>query len=164
MSWKRFEFFERRGRIVGEDVRGETAGSLIGFEKFGMVAGDGFFVSAHDAVVAARERAGPGFVRAEFFVVIEHLAGQRKQSELRFAARKACFLEDLCARFFKSKEQAGGEGAGGVVGNFVSACDGDRHSTKGTRDGSRNARGGGVAFDTEDLALKGRDAEPVKGL
>ena len=100
MPWKRFESFECRDWIVGEHVRRQAAGCLIGFKKFGMAAGDGFFVGAHDAVVAPGERAGPGLVRAESFVVIEHLAGQGEQCELRLATREACFLEDLGARFF----------------------------------------------------------------
>jgi len=74
MAWKRFKTSEDGCRIGGENVAGKAADGDVGFQKFGMVVSDGFFVRRHDAVIAAGERAGPGLVRAELFVVFENLA------------------------------------------------------------------------------------------
>jgi hypothetical protein len=88
MPWKLFEMAENSGGIGGEDVAGKVADGLIGFQKFGVVVSDGFFVRGDDSVIAAGKRAGPGLVRAQFFVMLEDLARQGKQSVERFALRE----------------------------------------------------------------------------
>src|SRR5258708_33942955 len=80
-----------------------------------MVLGDGFFVGGYDAVIAARQRAGPGFVRAKLFVVLKNLTRQREQGMQRFALRQAGSPEHSYPRFFQSKNQPGSEGPRCVV-------------------------------------------------
>src|SRR5258707_14746567 len=104
MARKSFETSEDIRGIGGENVAGKTADGLIGFQKFGMGTSDGFFIRGYDAVIAAGERAGPGLVGAELFVVVEDLARQREQGVKRFALRQARGSEDLYARFFESED------------------------------------------------------------
>src|SRR5579864_4408026 len=80
MAGKLFEMAEDGGGIGGENVAGEAADGDVGFQKFGMVLGDGFFVGGYDAIIAAGERAGPGFVGAKLFVVLENLPRQGERS------------------------------------------------------------------------------------
>jgi hypothetical protein len=74
VSRKLLELAENSGGICGEDVAGKTADSDVRFQKFGVVVCDGIFVRCHDAVISAGERAGPGFVGSESFVVFKDLA------------------------------------------------------------------------------------------
>jgi len=89
MARKLFEMAKGGSGIGGQDVAGETADGDVGFQKFGMVVRDGFFVRGYDAEIAARKRAGPGFVGTKLFVVLQDLAGQREQGVECFALGKA---------------------------------------------------------------------------
>lgn len=164
MARKSFETAEDIRGIGGENVAGKAADGLIGFQKFGMRTSDGFFVRGNDAVIATGERAGPGFVGAELFVVVENLARQREQGPEGFALGKAGGFEHLYARFFESKHQAGGKSTGCVVERFFFGGDVDGYTAEGTRDGASNADGGYVAFDCKDFSFERWDADTVEGL
>src|SRR5260221_9965330 len=129
-----------------------------------MVLGDGFFVGGHDAVIAARQRAGPGFVRTKFFVVLKNLTRQREQGMQRFALRQAGSPEHSYPRFFQSKNQPGSERPRRVVERFFLGGNVYGDSAERSRDGTRDADGGGVTFDGEDFAFKRRNADTVESL
>ena len=164
MARKFFEMAEDGGGIGCEDVAGKSADSDVGFQKFGMVVRDGFLIGCHDAVIAAGERAGPGFTGAELFVMLENLTRQREQGMKRFAMREAGSSEHLDARFFESEDEAGGEGARCMVERFLFGSDVYRDASKCARDGASHADGGGVAFDGEDLAFERRSADTIESL
>src|SRR5258708_21757109 len=164
MARKSFEAAEDIRGIGGENVAGKAADGLIGFQKFGMGTSDGFFVRGNDAVIATGERAGPGLVGAELFVVVENLARQREQGVERFALGKAGGLEHLYARFFESKHQAGGKSTGCVVERFFFGGDVDGYAAEGARDGASNAGRGHVAFGCKDFSFERWEPEPVAGL
>ena len=164
MPWKRIEILKNRGWLCGQHMRGETACGLVSFQKFGMEVGDGLFVRGDDAIISARERAGPCFVWAKLFVVVEHLPGKGEQRAHGFAAGEAGILEDLDSGFFEREEKARGKGAGCVIGNFIFLQNIYGNAAKRAGDGTRGANRGGIAFNTEDFPFQGRDAEAVEGL
>src|SRR5260370_6253885 len=145
MARKSFETSEDIRGIGGENVAGKAADGLIGFQKFGMGTSDGFFVRGNDAVIATGERAGPGFVGAELFVVVENLARQREQGVEGFALGKAGGFEHLYARFFESKHQAGGKSTGCVVERFFFGGGVDGYAAEGGRECAGNGERGGRA-------------------
>ena len=164
MARKRFETPEDSGGIGGEDVAGKAADGDVGFQEFGVVVSDGFFVRGYNAIIAAGERAGPGFVRSELFVVIEDLARQGEQSLEGFTLRQAGGFEHLHARLFESEDQSGGERSRRVVERFFLGGDVHGDAAEGTRDGAGNTDGGGVAFDRKDFPLERWNADAVEGL
>jgi hypothetical protein len=164
MPWKLFEMAENSGGIGGEDVAGKATDGLIGFQKFGMGAGDGFFVRGYDAVIAAGERASPRFVRPELFIVLEDLARQREKGLECFALRQSGGFEHLHACLFESENQSGGESSRSVVKRLFFGGDVQRHAAEGTRDGAGDADSGGVAFDGENFAFERRGADAIERL
>ena len=164
MPWKRIEILKNRGWLCCQHMRGETACDLVSLQKFGMEASDGLFVRGNDAIIAARERAGPGLVWAKLFVMVEHLARQREQRAHGFAAGKSGVLEDLDSGFFEREEQARGKRSSSVIGDFIFLQNIYGNATERAGDGTRHANRGGIAFNTEDFSFQRRDAEAVEGL
>src|SRR5579859_7022516 len=117
-----------------------------------------------DAVVSARERARPCGARAETLEIIEHLAGERKESANRVAPLDTERHHEQGGSFDDGEDVSGGHGSGGVVCGFAGDGQLQNVATERSNHLAGKPKGGRIAFDGEDAAFERRNADTGKTL